>query len=344
MDGLGATDFLPKIESSWDVGRCFLRDSDIALFRSRLRDWMPEQSLDIHAHVFDLRMLHPGSGEADFSGPPKIGLERMLTRQKAWFGDRAPNGGLLFAMPSRQLDVEAANRFVLGEIGGAWRGLMMIRPTDDPAMVERRVREEGWLGFKVYHLFASREDTMAAEPQEFLPEWAWEIAHRLGLLLMVHLVRSRAVADPINQQYIQNHCTRFPNARLILAHAARAFCGQHAVEGVGELPLLDNIFFDTSAVCDPHAFQAILQRFGPGHLIFGTDFPISETRGRPVSVGDGFYWLYEQTVDWSSWKLGNLTLTGIESLLALRIASDLSNLVETDLERIFRGNACMLIG
>jgi len=49
-------------------------------------------------------------------------------------------------------------------------------------------------------------------------------------------------------------------------------------------------------------------------------------------------------VDWSSWKLGNLTLTGIESLLALRIASDLSNLVETDLERIFRGNACMLIG
>ena len=54
---------------------------------------------------------------------------------------------------------------------------------------------------------------------------------RDGLLIMLHMVLDRAIADERNQQYIREHCVRYPNARLVLAHAARGFCGAHTVEG-----------------------------------------------------------------------------------------------------------------
>jgi glutamate-1-semialdehyde 2,1-aminomutase len=278
---------VPKITSRWDANRHPLRQSDIELFQRHLMDWMPADAVDIHAHVF--------------AGPPRMSLDRLRSRQKAWMATRAPAGGLISAMPARHLDVNAANDFVLSETDDAWRGLMVIRPSDDPAAVERRVREEGWLGFT------------EAAPDEHLPDWAWEMAHRHHLILMVHIVRN---AVP---------CQEFPNARLLLAHAAGALSGRHAVDSVGNLPLVDNIFFDTSAVCEPHAFQAILRRFGSERLLFGTGFPISEARG-------------------SSRRHGSPTLTGIESLLALRVASELSDLRDSDLERIFRRNAHWLIG
>lgn len=66
--------------------------------------------------------------------------------------------------------------------------MMMISPRDDAAQVEAQVRECGWKGFKVYHLLAEREDTFHAETGEFLPEWAWKIAERHKLVIMLHMV------------------------------------------------------------------------------------------------------------------------------------------------------------
>src|SRR4029078_8839951 len=131
-----------------------------------------------------------------------------------------------------------------------------------------------------------------ARPEEYIPRWAWELADRHGLCIMLHIVMRRSLADPANQHYIRQHCLEFPNARLVLAHAARGFCGRHTVEGISSLRGLGNLFFDTSVICEPDAMQAILGTFGPTRLMLGTDFPVSETHGRAVTLGDSFHWLY----------------------------------------------------
>jgi glutamate-1-semialdehyde 2,1-aminomutase len=321
-----------------DPSKSEVTERDRGLFEKELGSFVPTDVFDAHAHLFDLAHLgEPG---------PAIGFEDYRRFQSRWMGDRAPKEGLFFPFPKREVDLQAANTFLHREVSTAEgsRGLALIRPDDDPSRVETEMSERGWAGLKVYHVFAERLDTMNAECGEFLPEWAWEIAHRQGLVLMLHLVLPRALAEERNQKYIRRHCLDYPEAKLILAHAARGFCGRHTLEGIGALRGLHNVYFDTSAICEPEPLAAVLETFGPSRLLYGSDFPVSELRGRAVSVGDGFFWLFEHNAEWADWNLGSPTLVGVESLLALKQACRACRLSDSDIERIFRENAQALLG
>lgn len=55
---------------------------------------------------------------------------------------------------------------------------------------------------------------------------------------------------------------------------------------------LDNVVIDTSAICETESFRAALKAFGPRRILWGSDFAVSELRGRCVTTGDYFYWLH----------------------------------------------------
>ncbi len=329
-----------------DVQRVSYRDADRALFDRLLRDFVPPGAFDAHAHLYDLRHLAPTATAADFAGDPEVTHEVLVERMGQWMGDRVVTDGLYFPFPMRHVDCDAANAFLartLADKPGS-RGLMLIRPNDSPESTEAWLDRAGFAGFKVYHVFASRTDTFNAEQGEFLPEWAWDLADRRGLCIMMHMVLPRALSEPRNQEYIRRQCLRYPNARLILAHAARGFNARHTVDAANVLRGLSNVWCDTSVVCEPSAFEALLEALGPSRLMYGSDFPVSEMRGRSLSIGDGFYWLHDDNAQWSGWLHATPELVGIESLLALRQACRTLKLVERDIERIFGGNARQLLG
>ena len=72
--------------------------------------------------------------------------------------------------------------------------------------------------------------------------------------------------------------------------------------------------------------------------MYGSDYPVCQLRGKAISVGDGFTWLYDHNTDWKSSIHGLPTLVGIESLLALKQACKTLCLKDDDLERIFSKN------
>jgi glutamate-1-semialdehyde 2,1-aminomutase len=321
-----------------DPAHFYADDAEQALVKRELSDFLPSRIFDVHAHLYELSHLAPAMN------PRAVGHAEYSRSATGWLGRFAPVDGLFFPFPAAHLDVQAANEFLFRELKTRpqSRGLMMISPRDDAATVEADVLRCGWKGFKVYHSFVERTDTFNAEIGEFLPEWAWEIAERHGLIIMLHLVKTRALADLENQRYIRSHCQRFPHAKLILAHAARGFCAHHTVEGLSALRGLENVYFDTSAVCESLALEAILQEFGSERLMYGSDFPVSEIHGRCVALGDGFHWIYEwDKQDWGGQKP---TLIGIESLRALKQACENTFQNECDLERIFWRNARELLG
>lgn len=314
-----------------------ITDYDLDLWHRHLADFVPPDSFDAHAHLWRTQDLGSPTPALAAAGPAVVTRATYDERLSLWMPDRCPTGGLFFPFPTRVLEVEGANRHLADEMrkDPHSRGLMIATPRQDPSAVERQLDEDGFVGFKVYHLFAERTDTLFAPTGEFIPEWVWELSDQRGLFIMLHMVLPRAVAEDENQRYIREHCIRYPNAKLILAHAARGFCGRHTVEGIASLRGLDNVFFDTSAVCEASAFEAILEVFGPTRLWHGADFCVTEMRSRCVNLADGFLWLDEIRADFSKSRFARPTLLGLESLLALKEACLNQHLDATDVEEIF---------
>ncbi|WP_417382088.1 aminotransferase class III-fold pyridoxal phosphate-dependent enzyme [Gimesia sp.] len=323
----------------------FLPD-DQELFASQLKDFVPPDSFDAHAHLYRPQDGIPSLPAAAENEQGFSGWNEFCVNLELWMGSLRPSAGLFFAIPNPTLDRKPANQFILSELKDqpGCRALLLVTPEDSPEEVEAQILAGKYSGFKVYHVYANRKDTLQAEPQEYIPEWVWELSNRYSLAIMLHMVRARAIADPINQTYIREHCLQYPQAKLILAHAARGFCGNHTTEGIASLRGLDNVFFDTSAVCESQPFEAILREFGTSRLLFGTDFSVSELYGRCVSIGDGFLWLGEQNVEWESSTFARPVRVGLESLLAIKQACHTLRLNDADVERIFCHNARAMLG
>jgi glutamate-1-semialdehyde 2,1-aminomutase len=157
------------------------------------------------------------------------------------------------------------------------------------------------------------------------------------------MVRSTAMADPLNQEVLRTYGRRYPNARFILAHAARGFNPHHTVAGIGALRGYGNFWCDTSAVTDGGAFEAIVRTLGVDRLLYGSDFPVSQLRGRCVAIGDSFLWLSPENTRFEA-AYANLRPApiGLESLRVLKLACMNLNLGDAEVEKIFFGNAAAL--
>ncbi|HJN09420.1 MAG TPA: aminotransferase class III-fold pyridoxal phosphate-dependent enzyme [Pirellulaceae bacterium] len=336
----------PPTRRQFSDPECFaITEADRRLFDRRIGGFVPPDAFDAHAHWYDLRHLLEVAPDESPIARPDVGYNAMIASMTRWMGSQVIKHGLYFPFPVRGLDCVAANQFLADQLKEhpECRGLMMIRPQDEPDAIERTLLEHRFAGFKVYHVFAEREKSFHAEQSEFLPEWAWELADRHGLWITMHMVLPRALSDPRNAKYIQSHCLKYPNARLVLAHAARGFNAADTADSIDQLRGLDNVFFDSSAICEPTAFEAIIRATGTTRLMYGSDFPVSEIRGKAFSVGDGFMWVYQHNVDWDGWEHGGPNLVGIESLTALQQACRTMCLKDSDLERIFRTNAHQLL-
>ena len=223
------------------------------------------------------------------------------------------------------------------------------------------VRRLGMTGLKCYHTMAplnprlgtpesgagsytAGDPTWTAPIEAYLPEEHVAAANTLGLTITLHMVRDRALADPVNQAAIRRYCESYPNMRLILAHAARGFNPWHTIEGIESLRGLDNVWFDTSAVTEAGAFEAIVETMGHEKLMYGTDFHVSHTRGRCIAIGDSFHWLYADDMDLEEKHISlQPVLIGLESLRSIRLACDRLKLSERQVDDIFYGNAAALL-
>ena len=118
------------------------------------------------------------------------------------------------------------------------------------------------------------------------------MAHELGICVTLHMVKARAVADPSNQHWIRTYCERYPDMKLILAHAARSFNPVWAMEGIHTLKGLPNVYCDTAAIGEVGACEAIIEHLGHDRLLWATDFPITHMHGNyvgsaPATSGPG---------------------------------------------------------
>jgi len=323
------------------------RDRQLA---ERLAGFLPAHVYDIHAHPYRAKDFAPEAWPF-LKGQTALGCaehRRDLFRYMSPMGVTTIDG-LYFGLPHRTAQRAALNEWVAAEVAAhgtpASRSLMLATPTDEPSRVADALRAGRFCGLKVYHCYADRPDTMHARLEEYAPEWMWELLHEIRGVLLLHLVRDGAIEDRENQNSLRRLCRAYPNARVILAHVARSFSYRNARAGLHTVADLDNIVVDTSAVCESEAFRCALDVLGPRRVLWGSDFAVSEMRGRAITTGALFFWLTPESIrpEHQPASASDLTLVGLESLAALHEACSDGGLTRGDLDDIFRENALRLL-
>lgn len=313
-----------------------------------LGDFLPDRLFDAHSHLFDSRFMPDLAGKY----PYELG---GVQEHGQFFYDLLP--GIkdlrlnLIPYPDRHLKGDAGerlmqtDRLLTDELSKNRNnvGEIVVLPGESGEDIEKRLCHPAIKGLKCYHVYADKENTGNCTIDEYLPESAWSIADKRHLCITLHLVRDKALADDRNSSYICRMAKKYPDAVLILAHAARSFASWTAVESIEKVAHLENVWFDFSAVCESPAMISILKKAGSSRCMWGSDFPICSKLGKAISIGSSFYWIYEDDKCFSSFDLpSGFWPIGLENLMAVRQACIIAGLPAREVEDIFYNNASAL--
>ncbi len=317
------------------------RDEDREFFERELASFIPDRVFDGHCHVWHRdHMTLPDF----FAEIATVGYDEYLSLMEDLHPGRRM--AALFIPSTRDPQkLPKANQWTANAAASHpdFRWSFFTKPDDDPEWIRDEVKRLGASGLKCYHTYSNVKPTWEAHIPDYLPESFIKIADQEGLAITLHMVRSRAVADPENIKWIRHYCETYPNMKMILAHSARAFQPAHALEGLAQLTGLDNLYCDSSANCEQMAHQAIIRILGHEKLLYGSDMAASHDRGRSVGTADTFLWLYNDSPVWEEKHLTiKPVLVGLEHLRSLKWACWSERLSDSAVEDIFWNNAAKL--
>lgn len=305
-----------------------------------LDSFLPHRIFDAHMHISHTTVFRWN----------EITLYSYYRDMNTYLGNRQLSCNAII-FPIKPLadkeQLKLSDKFLIGELDAYKQnvGEIIVLPTDTVEDIEKRLTHPGIRGLKCYHIYSGRDVTFNSYIEEYLPESAWEVANKHKLFITLHMVRNLALADEGNLKYIKEMAKRYPDATLILAHAARAFACWTAFDTVDELVGYDNIWYDFSGVGESPAMQYIIKKVGIKRCMWGSDYPVSMNAGKPISIADTFYWISEadlrqfvSATEFHSW------LVGTENLMATRQACILADLNDDAIEDFFYNNAAALMG
>ena len=313
-----------------------------------LDGFLPNELFDAHVHPYDNSFI---TGLCNTGGcfdmRPRVDVDHILNDMRPLFGDRKMHLNLVTTPDAMQRDPHSEARkasveFLRDQLERYPEhvGEVMVGPDDTVDDIESMLVHPNIRGFKCYHLLAKNKPTWQAAIGEYLPESAWEVADKHGMAITLHMVRDKALADPVNLNYIKTMAKKYPNAVLILAHAARSFAAWTGLETVEEIKDLDNVWYDFAAVCESPAMFQIMRKAGVEKCMWGSDYPVSRAAGKAISLGDSFYWIYKKDLDnFAGATSFHSYLIGTENLMATRQACLMLDLKEKEIEDLFCNNA-----
>lgn len=339
----------PNQDAASTIGhKWYLADEDTRFFELELDDFVPEQIYDAHAHLGLRSGLGRTPDYAPLDNTPEIADMACYREHLHWIlPNRNVTGANVIPSTLNGNEWEKGNAFAAREaavdhVSGS--GIMV-----HPEMTAERLREEietyNPVSLKPYHLMSPHRPTMQSIIEEYLPEHLVAVAHDARLPIVLHIVLNTALADERNQRTIRHYCQTYPNMTLVLAHCARGLNPGHTARGIGGIAGLENVFFDTSSVCESGSMESILMTFGHKRLMWASDWPFSHFHGRCIATADSFTWLYDDQIDFTIDSAGEnpgFTFVSHESTRMLKHACKACRLSDSQIAEIFHDNAATL--
>ncbi len=203
-------------------------DLDRRIWTEELEALVPPQVFDVHTHVYRWEFnidagKHQGPTYELIGRQFPVSDWDLLGACDSQLMPGRKVHRLAFPFPfSPACDFESSNRFVAAETGRdpGSAALMAVHPSMTAAYLDEQVHRLGVLGFKPYRFYSVTGDAVSCRISEFLPAHQMEVADRYGLLVMLHLAKRDAIADPENIEDMTHLATKYSRVKWILAHCA----------------------------------------------------------------------------------------------------------------------------
>ena len=330
-----------------------LNDLDRRIWEEELDEFVPKRVFDAHSHIYRWAFnTDPGKdrgGDYAFVGRdyPEAHWSDLDECDRVLMPGREVDR-LVFPFPfSPSCDFVASNTFLSSEVKPHPNSaaLMLVHPSMTADYVETEVNGKGFLGFKPYRTYSVTGDPADCRIMDFMPRHQIEVAHRRGLIIMMHLSRKNAIADPDNIRDLEELSQEFPGARWVLAHCARSYSSWAIEKAAKRLAALPNVWYDTSSVCDTDAFDALYSGVGVERVMYGSDdIPVGIMRGKYITFGFAWSFLSEQNHSLSLAHADpRMTFTRYEQLRGMCRAAQRLGLTSKQLQSLFHDTAADLV-
>jgi hypothetical protein len=216
-----------------------------------------------------------------------------------------------------------------------------------------------WGGFRGFKSFCDLPNKVYGDNSinlsDLIKPEMMEVANKRHLIVVIHLPKSKRIADPENIKKIREIATKYPDANIVLAHMGRSFCPEVLQAGMKSLGKLNNVFLDTSGVTEEEVFRLGLEEWGIENVTFGTDSPLSFLRAKRPCQKDKLYvqksgmslWYVKEDVPWVTaeerrayeHEADQIILYAYNQILGIKKAAMNLGLGKIDVEKIFYRNA-----
>lgn len=327
-------------------------DLDQRIWAEELDGFVPERVFDVHTHIYRWAFnLNPDKETGPYA--PSIGRYfPEVTTKLADEIDAALLPGrkverLAFPFPfAGQCDFDGSNTYVANEAAKSAdsAALMLVHPGMSEAEILATLKRTGAIGLKPYLVYATNADRAEAGITDFLPERQIALADRLGLIVMMHLSKRRAISDPDNISEMLRLSEKYPHVRWILAHCARSYSAWAIEKAAASLRGLPNVWYDTSTVCEADALDALYNGVGVDRVMYGSDDMIGPMRGKYIAFGFAWAFLSETNHQLSLGHCDSrMTYIRYEQLRAMKRGARQLGLSTTQREALFHDTARSLV-
>ena len=325
-----------------------LTEDDRLIYETEIQPWLPARLFDAHTHLlFD--DCHPQMAETMPMALDPLLNNVDLARLQQWWRTLFPDcdvRGMVMGFPTRDVRMAEENRLVAAECAPvAYPFAWLVKPSDDLAQLEDEIQRYKPAVLKPYMCFVEDKPVNEADITDLIPEGQLALADKYGLAVMLHVAKPWGMGDPDNLRDIGRLSATYPRCQFILAHCGRCFITPNAERMVDRLVRADNVWMDTSAVCDSGVFLTVLKHYDRKKILFGTDLATAVGfRGNYIRLGTSWHVCTDEMVSRKGGMARGATYAAYEGIAALCFALRFLAVPEEEREDIFFRNGEGLFG